>query len=439
MLLEATLDLIIAIYTIISAMVFGTISLRHKTLRLWLPCIILFPFGSVFIYLHNFFETLRIMGDILYLLAIVCLIFAIFVDYYQIYFKSRRERNFMQKNGKIIFFIGPVTLIVIPVQIVMIILSIVSLGMLIHIYLIQRTPTRAIMVLTLICGFISLSCTTLYEFGVWGMWELSYGMNFVFLTFFLATAIVALLEQRIVNSEKKYRDAYDRAELYKDLFAHDINNILQSIRSASDLLSMMEASDKKARSLEIMKIIDEQITRGARLVSNIQKISKLEESGNFIENIEIRKILDDAISSVKTIFPDKNLDIKIEVSEEKMFAKANRFLSEVFENLLVNAIMYNDSTRIEILVKISRTPPNWIRMEFQDNGIGIRDDRKESIFFRGQEKSSISGGMGIGLSLVRTIIDGYKGKIWVEDRVKGDYSQGSNIIILIPEGGVRNS
>ena len=41
--------------------------------------------------------------------------------------------------------------------------------------------------------------------------------------------------------------------------------------------------------------------------------------------------------------------------------------------------------------------------------------------------------MGIGLSLVKTIIDSYEGKIWVEDKVKGDYTKGSNFILLIPE------
>ena len=41
--------------------------------------------------------------------------------------------------------------------------------------------------------------------------------------------------------------------------------------------------------------------------------------------------------------------------------------------------------------------------------------------------------MGFGLTLVKKIIESYKGEIWIEDRVKGDYSHGSNFIFLIPE------
>lgn len=72
-------------------------------------------------------------------------------------------------------------------------------------------------------------------------------------------------------------------------------------------------------------------------------------------------------------------------------------------------------------------------MEFSDNGIGVPEDRKEIIFKRGNRELKGSKGMGIGLSLVKKIIKGYNGKIWVEDKVKCDYSQGSNFFLLIPE------
>ena len=71
-------------------------------------------------------------------------------------------------------------------------------------------------------------------------------------------------------------------------------------------------------------------------------------------------------------------------------------------------------------------------MEFIDNGIGISDKRKEIIFQEGIESEKGTKGMGFGLSLVKKIIDKYNGKIWIEDRIKGDYTKGSNFVILIP-------
>jgi len=55
------------------------------------------------------------------------------------------------------------------------------------------------------------------------------------------------------------------------------------------------------------------------------------------------------------------------------------------------------------------------------------------IFQRAFNTNKTVSGMGIGLSLVKKIIETYNGQIWVEDRVKGEYSKGSKFIVLIPE------
>lgn len=115
---------------------------------------------------------------------------------------------------------------------------------------------------------------------------------------------------------------------------------------------------------------------------------------------------------------------------------ANEFLLDVFENILHNAIKYNKNETIEIQINIFREEINkkkLIKLEFIDNGIGIFDENKESIFQKGYKRDKKVRGMGIGLSLVKKIIKSYNGKIWVENRIKDDYEQGSNFVILIPE------
>ena len=58
---------------------------------------------------------------------------------------------------------------------------------------------------------------------------------------------------------------------------------------------------------------------------------------------------------------------------------------------------------------------------------------KDKIFERAFKKERSVSGMGLGLSLVEKIVSKYNGKIWVEDKISGDYSKGSNFIITIPE------
>ncbi len=244
-------------------------------------------------------------------------------------------------------------------------------------------------------------------------------------------------EQVLKESEEKYREAYNRAEFYKDLFAHDINNILQSILSGIQISQLIVDNPEKRDNLkENAAIIKEQVIRGAKLVSNVQKLSKLEETGKILEKIEILNVLKNTISFVEKSCNDKKLAIRVDSLGEKLIIKANALLEDVFENLLINAIRHNTNLITEITVRISRernVGKDFLKMEFMDNGIGVGDSMKEKIFQRGNNKDKGVYGMGLGLSLVRGIIESYNGKVWVEDRVKGDRSKGSNFVLVIPE------
>ncbi|KKL63340.1 hypothetical protein LCGC14_2176100, partial [marine sediment metagenome] len=194
--------------------------------------------------------------------------------------------------------------------------------------------------------------------------------------------------------------------------------------------------EKLEKLKENISIIKGQLTRGSKLVSNIRKLSKLEEEEISIKKVEICTILKKSITYVKNAYQDRDITIQVESIGRELYVKANELLEDLFENILVNAIKYHESPIVEILIKISRERReviNYIRMEFIDNGIGIEDFRKKLVFQRGNSDKQRVHGMGLGLSLVQKIIDNYEGKIWVEDRVHGDYTKGSNFVILIPE------
>jgi len=245
------------------------------------------------------------------------------------------------------------------------------------------------------------------------------------------------IENKLIKSEDKYRKAYNRAEFYKDLFAHDINNILQNISMGVELnlLKFKELGDVGDLG-EINEMIIEQVNRGAKLVSNIQTISQVEQEQLPLKPTEIVGILHDSISFIQNSFQQKNPEILLESEFKEITINANEFIQEVFDNILINAIQHGNKSQLSVLIKISKEEINdmvFYKMQFIDNGTGIPDDMKEEIFLRSFNKSKSTGGMGLGLSLVKKIVESYQGKIWVEDKVKGDHSKGSNFIILFPE------
>ncbi len=243
-------------------------------------------------------------------------------------------------------------------------------------------------------------------------------------------------EQKVTKSEAKYKKAYYQANLYRDIFAHDINNILQNISSSAELSSLYLNNPEKLHTLkELYEIINEQVNRGKKLINNVRKITEIDESEIILEKIDANRLLRNAIEFLHNSFQTRNINIQLNTPTKNLYVIANNLLLDVFENILINAVRYNDKSKIEIIIDIGkeeREDKNFIKMEFKDNGIGISDYRKSTIFERGSRKRYKSKGMGLGLSLVRKIVDTYKGDIWVEDRVKGDYNQGSNFVVLIP-------
>ncbi|MFX1501341.1 MAG: PAS domain S-box protein [Promethearchaeota archaeon] len=244
-------------------------------------------------------------------------------------------------------------------------------------------------------------------------------------------------DQKIKRSEEKYRKAFNRANFYKDLFAHDINNILHIINSSAELIPYHLGGSEKSKVIEdISNIIKKQVERGAKLVQNVNTLSQLEEDKIHTTPTEICKLMEQSIEFVNKAYDDKNINITIKCDLNHLNANANELLQDVFDNILINSAKYNEHLDIEIDINAAKTQidgKKYIRMEFSDNGIGVPDDRKDIIFNRGNRELKGSKGMGIGLSLVKKIIKGYNGKIWVENKVNGDYSKGSKFVLLIPE------
>jgi len=245
---------------------------------------------------------------------------------------------------------------------------------------------------------------------------------------------VAERTKELEKSEKKFREAYNRANFYKDLFTHDMNNILQNVQLAIELLSQNE--HKESENLdELIIIFEKQVKRGARLILNVRKLSEIEESQVSVKSIKVYDVLEKVIEYINKSFQDRQIYAKIKSSSKEYYVKANELLTVIFENILINAVKHNENPSVEIFIKVSeyqKNGINYLKLEFIDNGRGINDEVKENIFVKSYIKDRRSTGMGLGLSLVKEIIEKYNGHIWVQDKVQGDYKKGSNFVILIP-------
>lgn len=245
-------------------------------------------------------------------------------------------------------------------------------------------------------------------------------------------------EQRLIQSEKNYREAYQKAEFFKDLFMHDANNILQNIHSALQLLNPEHSVKNIISSEDCNDLIETEVQKGFRLIKNVRALSKVEKSRLKPESMNIMPLLFTAIKDINKskIEQDISINLQNEISEDIKVLGGNLLIA-AFDNIFNNAMKYNEQEQIniDIIVKNGTKANNrdFISIEISDNGIGIPDKKKDLIFKGVNKKVSDSraSGMGIGLSLVKKIINAYHGKIFVKNRREDDFRHGSTFIIQL--------
>jgi PAS domain S-box-containing protein len=244
--------------------------------------------------------------------------------------------------------------------------------------------------------------------------------------------LAAPLNRILTNNELAGLKA--ETEFYNDLMAHDQNNINQGLIGYYEMLQMQpELSIKQKTYLsESLALIENSII----LINNVRTLKKLRDTEPKIEKTDIFDCYTDAVDTLIHQFPNENIEIAHNLMPGKYLVMANAFLKDVFINILNNSVKFDRKTthRIELKAKSRKLDGNsYIQVSITDYGPGIEDPIKERLFDRSRrQKSLATSGSGLGLSVVREIIDRYGGRIRVEDRVANDHSKGTKIIFCIP-------
>lgn len=243
------------------------------------------------------------------------------------------------------------------------------------------------------------------------------------------------IEQNLTESERRYKEAFNKADFYKDLLAHDMSNILNNISASIQLFELGKDDPEIFQDIDQMEeIIKKQIERGTSLISNVRKLSSLEGKEMILKPINALHVLNTAINEIYAQYDEVMIKVYKDKLSSEPIINAGELLIDAFRNILNNGIKYNTNKqkRIDlILSEIEIEDISFLKIRFKDNGIGIEEERKDTIFDRRFTEDKSTGGMGIGLSLVKMILNGYGGKVSVENRIKGDHSKGSNFIVFL--------
>lgn len=236
--------------------------------------------------------------------------------------------------------------------------------------------------------------------------------------------------------QKSLKDTETREQLMA-IVSHDLRNPISTINLGIQKLKRLTASHLSVEEMisQITKttaIMDNSVKRGAELISDLLTFAKI-ESGTFDvikKEINVDAVISEAIQVYVLPASDKHIALSSNVDPQLFINADHSKLFQVISNLIGNAMKFTPSGGT---VQVSASPSSggMVLFKISDTGEGIKKENLEKIFDRyWQPDRTHTQGAGLGLSIVKGIVEAHGGKVWAESEM----GRGTTFLFTIPGG-----
>jgi signal transduction histidine kinase/CheY-like chemotaxis protein/PAS domain-containing protein len=244
----------------------------------------------------------------------------------------------------------------------------------------------------------------------------------------LARQAADLIERK--RSEDELRDAHRRKDEFLATLAHELRNPLAPMRNA---LALIRLSGGRA-SDQAREILERQLHHLIRLVDDLLDVSRITRGNIPLRRIaiDLAAVIGQAVETARPLAEERGHELRLSLPNEPIYLDADPVrLAQVFNNLLNNACKYTDpGGRIELH---AGQQDGEAVVTVRDNGLGIPRDRLGNIFdmFTQVDRSleKTQGGLGIGLTLVRRLVQEHGGSVVARSEGEG---HGSEFTVHLP-------
>jgi PAS domain S-box-containing protein len=214
--------------------------------------------------------------------------------------------------------------------------------------------------------------------------------------------------------------------------AHDLRNPLGTILSATSLLRRRDGPERRSR--KPIEAIDRAVDRMGRLIRDLLDVTRIEASGLLLESTRIspRDAITEAVEAERTLAASVCLELRLEVEQDLPEVCADRDrLHQIFENLIGNALKFTERGSISVGAE-----PHGSEVLFwvKDTGPGIPSEHLPHLFDRfWQAREARRRGTGLGLPIVKGLVEAHGGRVWVESTL----GIGTSFYFTIPTAASR--
>lgn len=239
--------------------------------------------------------------------------------------------------------------------------------------------------------------------------------------------LAQLGEQFDKMAESIEKDRQMEMRLTSDV-AHELRTPLMAIQATVEaMIDGVYETDS-----EHLAMVDSEVRRLSRLVDALLKLTRLERRAQPMneEVNDLGKLVEAVVASHEVLIQDSGLQIKAHIQGDVKALCDRDMIKQAVANLISNAVRYtSEGGRIDVLV---HERDGWAMIDVSDTGIGLTPEEEKMVFERfwraDSDRGRKSGGLGIGLSVVKEIVSQHRGQI----KVKGEKGVGSTFTIMMP-------
>ena len=242
----------------------------------------------------------------------------------------------------------------------------------------------------------------------------------------------AEVEREKLISQLKFKN--DELEQFSYTVSHDLKAPLITVGGFINYLEADMQANNPERVKKDIEQINKAIKKMARLLNEILELSRIGRMMNTPEDIPFEKILQEALELAGGRLNEKNIEVRFERPLSTVHGDHTR-LVQVLQNLIDNAAKFmGDQSHPIIEIGQNGEEDGMPIFYVRDNGMGIAPEHHKRIFEIFNKLDTSAEGTGIGLSLVKKIVEVHGGRIWVESdpSLKGEPEEGSTFYFTLP-------